>query len=262
MQKVWIVSVLVALLVAGCSSPKEEASAHAVAAHETHKSEHNFTKAHWGYEGEYDAAHWSLVNPECGTGKAQSPIDLTPKQTVPMAANHVVEFHESTHAELSHEVDNGHAIKIDPIGDEGIELLGVHYKLLQFHFHGRSEHTVEGKPYDMELHLVHQNAQGQLAVVGVLMREGAHNNALEDVLAHLEGGDLNVTVNDLLPADKTHYYHYMGSLTTPPCSENVAWYIFQEPIELDAQQIGLFRTHHANNFRPVQPLHGRVLEAK
>ena len=218
-------------------------------------------KSQWAYKpGKQGPCHWGTVYPTCKKGKAQSPINIITKKTQKMSKRHDIVIHEETHAVLSHEVDNGHAIKIIPAGDSGIELHGVHYKLMQYHFHGRSEHTVDGEPFDMVMHMVHQNKKGELAVLGVFMERGKHNKDLESLIDHLDGGDIKVAPASLLPKDLTHYYHYMGSLTTPPCSENVKWYILKDPINLDGIQLAKFRKHYTTNFRPIQRTNGRIVE--
>lgn len=213
-------------------------------------------------KGEFGPKNWGKVSKICAEGQSQSPINIITKNATMVADANALEFHESTEAVLSHEVDNGHAIKITPEDDHGISVNGEHYKLLQYHFHGKSENLIDGKQFDLEMHLVHQNAKGELAVVSVMVEEGEHNKALEGIVAHLDGGDLKVATVDLLPKDTQHYYHFMGSLTTPPCSEYVRWYVMKDTISADAKQIAAFRTHHKDNFRPVQPLNGRYIEGK
>jgi carbonic anhydrase len=219
-------------------------------------------KAHWVYDGEMGPYNWGKINKTCAEGKSQSPINIITKDTVAFNTSNALEFHESTQAVLSHEVDNGHAIKITPDDDHGITIKGEHYKLLQFHFHGRSENLINGRQYDMEMHLVHQNAKGELAVVAVMIEEGKHNTVFNNVVDHINGGDLNVVTASLLPNDTEHYYHFMGSLTTPPCSENVKWYVMKEAIQLDKKQIISFRVHHNYNYRPIQDLNGRQIQSK
>ena len=148
-----------------------------------------------------------------------------------------------------------------------IELDGEHYDLLQFHFHGPSEHTVNGKPTPMEVHLVHKNTQGGFAVVGVMMTAGKEHAAIKKVWSSMPdkvGSKVNnekVFVNgtELLP-DSRSYYHYSGSLTTPPCSEGVRWYVMQAPIEVSKDQIAKFKSVIEFNARPVQGLNGRKVQ--
>lgn len=232
---------------AGCTDPQ--------AIRDKHK------RAHWVYDGDMGPYHWGRISATCANGKNQSPINIITKDTIELDIENVLEFHESCKAVLSHEVDNGHAIKITPEDNHGISINGIHYKLLQFHFHGRSENQIDGKQYDMEMHLVHQNSKGELAVVAVMIEEGKHNPVFDNVIEHINGGDLNVATAKLLPEDTAHYYHFIGSLTTPPCSENVKWYVLKDTLELDKKQIIAFRVHHNYNYRPLQDLNGRQIQS-
>ncbi|MEM7589216.1 MAG: carbonic anhydrase family protein [Myxococcota bacterium] len=147
-----------------------------------------------------------------------------------------------------------------------IEVGGEQYKLLQFHFHTASEHRVQGETYPMEIHLVHQNKQGKLLVVGVLVRQGQPHLALVELFKQLpeqvgdEGPSLSFNVRDLLP-QKQGYFHYQGSLTTPPCTQDVQWYVMTEPVMADQLQIAklLQSIGGKPNNRPVQPLNGRTV---
>mgnify|MGYP003958841781 FL=1 len=222
---------------------------------------HKTHTAHWEYNGELGPESWGKASAICTQGQEQSPVNIISDSASALKASNTLDFHEATKATIAHEVDNGHAIKITPEGDHGVSVRGVHYKLLQFHFHGKSENRIDGKQFDMEMHLVHQNAEGQLLVVAVMIEEGVHNSALEGVLSHLDGGDIEETMTDILPKDTSHYYHFKGSLTTPPCSENVLWYVLKNTITIDNQQLASFRSHHKENFRPIQALNARHVEA-
>ena len=143
---------------------------------------------------------------------------------------------------------------------------GVAYRLDQYHFHSPSEHTVDGKHFPMEMHLVHKSADGKLAVVGVFIAEGAHNRAFDPVWANLPAQKgvethypaVKVDVDALLPAARTSY-RYDGSLTTPPCSEGVSWIVMTTPIELSSEQVAAFTRLIKDNNRPVQKLNGRTI---
>lgn len=220
-------------------------------------------EVHWGYEGENGPEHWGEISPEyaaCSEGREQAPIDI-PAGT-PTNAGDIVFNYQPTALDI---VNNGHAIQVNY--DEGsfMEVEGKKYNLLQFHFHALSEHTVGGKHYDMEGHLVHQSEDGESAVVGILMSRGAENAAFEPVWGHMpaEEGEPEtiegVTVNaiDLLPADKS-YYRYDGSLTTPPCTEGFKWFELATPVELSEAQMSAFEVIYDYNYRPVQPFNDRV----
>lgn len=217
--------------------------------------------ADWGYGGKTGPAHWGDEFPLCGTGKAQAPIDLKG----PFAkATHTIqpEYKEGA----LKVVNNGHTIQVNV--DPGSKLVvdGESFDLLQFHFHRPSEEKIAGKPMAMVVHLVHRSQAGKLAVLGVLLKEGAENPALKTVWAHApkkEGPEVVVpgaTINPaaLVPAD-LHYYSFEGSLTTPPCTEGVTFYILKTPATISRAQVREFP--FKLNARPVQPLNGRKVVA-
>jgi len=214
---------------------------------------------HWDYS-ENGPAHWSEFSKTCGTGHSQSPINIIPGKTVAMNHQYELSMHEDINTTAS-VIDNGHSIKVTPKTGGTIKLNGEEFKLLQFHFHGKSEHTVDGKRYDMVAHMVHQNTKTrQLAVVAVFFKEGAEDPFLNNVINNV-GGEIKVNPQDLLPEDTSHYFHYVGSLTTPPCSENVQWYLLKEPVEAFKKQIKAFREYYVDNERPVQALYERHVES-
>jgi len=161
-------------------------------------------------------------------------------------------------------VNNGHTIQVDMQGDNALIVRGSRYRLLQFHFHTPSEEQINYKRAAMVAHLVHKNDEGQLAVVAVLLEQGTANAFIDKVWTYmpLDAGDrvrmpleiLNVT--ELLPTDQ-RYYQFMGSLTTPPCTEGVLWMVLKQPVSLSKAQYKLFSQLYPNNARPVQPVNGR-----
>jgi len=162
-------------------------------------------------------------------------------------------------------VYNGHTIEEKDQDGGSITIGGRTFSLQQFHFHSPSEHTVDAKSYAMEMHLVHKNEAGQVAVVGVFIKVGKENRAFSPLWTYLpkeENKRLTyegkVDVLSMLPKEK-RYYHYMGSFTTPPCTEGVYWYVLKEPVELSKIQIDKFRSIISGNNRPVQPLNGRKI---
>ena len=155
----------------------------------------------------------------CSNGREQSPIDLTGAEQ--RALSEIGFDYAPSPVSIQ---NNGHTIQVDCRAGSGIVLDGTRYGLVQFHFHHRSEHTVDGADFPLELHLVHADANGALAVVGVFLEEGAANEALAPVWRHLpaEAGPAalvegTVDANALLP-DRRTTWRYRGSLTTPPCS--------------------------------------------
>ena len=221
-------------------------------------------KAHWGYSGNQGPKNWGNLSTAyvlCKDGQMQSPVDISQTQSAGMA-----ELKLDYLATPLSIVNNGHTIQVNY--RPGSHLVsGQHsYKLLQFHFHTPSENTTNGRPYAMEMHLVHRDAEGQLGVVAVFFKEGGSNIALQEIWNHLPK-DVNkethidgivVNAHDLLPRSQD-YYRFVGSLTTPPCSEGVQWYVFKEPVEASRQQIQAFSALIGNNARPVQPVGHRLV---
>lgn len=219
---------------------------------------------HWGYTGVAGPEHWGDLDPRfasCKGGKQQSPVDLTGFVHSELRA---IDFHYRPGG--SDESNNGHTIQIDYDPGSTITLDGHDYELKQFHFHAPSENHFNGKAFPMEAHLVHADADGNLAVVAVMFEEGAENSALVNpwraipqhvgTRVHLA---IKASADDLLP-EARNYYRFDGSLTTPPCTEGVLWLVMTDPVTASAEQIDTFAQvmGHPNN-RPVQPLNARVI---
>ncbi|MBF0337645.1 MAG: carbonic anhydrase [Nitrospirae bacterium] len=221
--------------------------------------------AHWSYEGKEGPEHWGDISKSyevCKTGKSQSPIDL-PKEL--KTSTKSIGFNYRTGPIKT--LNNGHTIQVNVSPGSTVTVDGKKYNLLQFHFHSPSEHVVGGTPYEMEVHLVHKNDKGELAVVGVFMKEGKENPLVKAIWANLpdkvgeEKAVKGFTINpaDLLPADYT-LYRYSGSLTTPPCSEKVSWNVLKANIEVSKEQTEKFLSIVGRNARPVQPVNERTIE--
>ena len=219
-------------------------------------------KADWGY-GEADGpAMWASLDPSYALareGRSQSPIDLSSA-----AAEGGVPFAVDYAMSKINLVYNGHTV--EEMEDKGSFLTvgNQRYELAQFHFHAPSEHTVDGKHAAMEMHLVHKNEAGDVAVLGVLIEEGdVDNPAFADVWRYLPSDEMRATTSEMkiqptamLPADRSAY-EYVGSFTTPPCTEGVKWIVLRTPALLSSNQIDAFRAIISGNNRPTQPLHGR-----
>lgn len=222
---------------------------------------------HWSYEGKTGSAHWAEVDEEfktCKLGKTQSPINIETKKVEKTALKPIAFAYTPSPAEV---VNTGHTIQVNLPSGGAATMDGTEYKLLQFHFHTPSEEKVNGKAFPLVAHAVHKSADGKLSVVGVLFKVGKENQTLKPVFSSLPGkeGDKKtlesgVNVANLLPADKG-YYAFMGSLTTPPCSEDVHWQVLKTPVEISASQLAAFRNLYKMNARPVQPLNGRTVQA-
>lgn len=218
----------------------------------------------WGYSGATGPDHWSEVSATCGLGKTQSPIDIVHPEKKNMPA---IQF--AYHASPLAVINNGHTIQVNYAPGSTIGVDGKTYELVQFHFHHLSETAIDGHHTPMELHLVHKDKDGNLAVVAVLLKEGHPNQTVSTVWSNLppeEGKEyapqhLEIEAVHLLPANHS-YYTFPGSLTTPPCSENVTWLVLTKPMTLSKEQIEKFAAIYPDNARPVQPLNGRsVLES-
>ena len=220
--------------------------------------------AHWSYAGPTGATKWGDMQADfatCKLGKKQSPIDIKGARKGDLPA---IGFNYSqSNAEV---VNNGHTIQVNLTSGGDVKVASGGYKLLQFHFHTPSEEKVNGKAYPLVAHLVHKSDAGKLAVVAVLFKEGQRNGVLEKVFAAMpaqEDGKADLAggmnVSNLLPT-KRAYWAFEGSLTTPPCSEEVQWHVLKEPVQISKEQIAAFKKLYPMNARPVQPLNGRTLQ--
>ena len=218
----------------------------------------------WAYEGEAGPQAWGKLKMDfnaCAVGKRQSPINIEDGATLQGPAEPIQFSYLPSNAAV---VNNGHTIQVDVQGENSITVRGSSYRLLQFHFHTPSEEQINFKRYPMVAHLVHKNAEGQLAIVAVLLEQGTANALIDRVWTYmpLDANDrvrmpaeaLNLA--DLLPKDQ-RYYQFMGSLTTPPCTEGVLWLVMKQPVPVSKAQLRLFTQLYPNNARPVQPLNGR-----
>lgn len=220
--------------------------------------------ADWGYGGAADPAAWARLAPEfaaCAHGRRQSPIDIHDGIKVDLEP---IQFGYQPGA--FRVIDNGHTVQVNVAPGNAIEVGGRRYELVQFHFHRPSEERVDGKQYDMVVHLVHRDAEGRLAVVAVLLQSGGAHAAVQAVWNNLplEKGEEVVARGTLdpallLPASRG-YYTYMGSLTTPPCSEGVLWLVMKQPVPVSPEQIGIFARLYPMNARPVQPAGERLIK--
>jgi carbonic anhydrase len=225
--------------------------------HETHE---------WDYGSEHGPLHWGDVKAEyasCKTGHRQSPIDIQNAETADLPA---IEFdYKPSSLRI---IDNGHTIMASFDAGSSIRVGTVQYQLKQLHFHRPSENTIHGTASDMEVHLVHADADGHLAVVAVLLEHGKENRLVRELWKHIpnEKGKeaihkaVKINAAELLPADRG-YYTFEGSLTTPPCSEGVAWFVLKQPVPISTDEVARFTKLYPHNARPDQPIHDRVVRA-
>ena len=224
-------------------------------------------KHHWTYSGDTGPAKWAALESEysvCGLGKLQSPIDI--RDGVAKKADLPAITFDYKPSPLAI-VDNGHTIQVNYAPGSFITAEGKRYELVQFHFHKPSEEKINGKSVDMVAHLVHKNADGKLAVVAVLLKTGQSNKLVEALWKNLprqkekETAVEAVQVNaaDLLPSKTGAYYTFTGSLTTPPCSEGVTWFVLKSPTSVSKNEVARFAKLYPMNARPAQPLNGREI---
>jgi len=222
---------------------------------------------HWGYAGDIGPDHWAELAPDnklCAVGTRQSPIDI--REGIAVELEKISFDYRASSFSVQ---DNGHTIQVNVAAGNGLTVMGRRYELVQFHFHRPSEERVNGKQFDMVAHLVHKDAQGKLAVVAVLLERGPDNKPqplIQTIWANLplEKGEalpaqVQIDLNQLLPIERS-YYTYMGSLTTPPCSEGVLWMVMRQPVAASAQQLGIFAKLYPMNARPLQAGSGRLIK--
>src|ERR1700741_2102332 len=221
---------------------------------------------HWAYKGADGPNEWGNLDSSyamCSLGRTQSPIDIKEAKKADLAP---LKFDYK--AVPLNIIDNGHTIQVNYAPGSTLTVGDKTYALKQFHFHHPSEEHVNGHGYDMVAHLVHADADGHLAVVAVFLKKGKANPFMDLVWKNLpteKAVDVSgVTLNakDLLPVEH-EYYTFSGSLTTPPCSEGVTWYVMKNPVALSEAQVAVFAKLYPRNARPIQPGNGReILETQ
>ncbi len=220
--------------------------------------------AHWAYSGEVGPQAWGGLRPEfikCGNGSRQSPIDIRAGIAVELES-----VHFDYRASAFRVIDNGHTVQVNLATGNAINLGGRRFELLQFHFHRPSEERIDGRQFDMVAHLVHKDGEGRLLVVAVLLDRGSVQPLVQAVWNNLPleknveaPANTVIDLNHLLPPDRG-YYTYMGSLTTPPCSEGVQWVVMRQPVTVSAEQIAIFSRLYPMNARPVQQAADRLIK--
>ena len=218
----------------------------------------------WAYKGADRPEYWYTLSKSfttCKMGDDQSPIDF------PIVKNNFSPKLSFDYLQSKlNIINNGHTI--EALYDEGsfITFAGSRYQVKQFHFHVHSEHAIQKKHADMEMHIVHQSPAGHYAVVAVLFNITDKDNVdLQPIWNNLptlhstkRDGAIRVYLEKLLPKSKAAYY-YSGSLTTPPCSQNISWFVLKNPLTLSKSQLQIFLHLIGPNARPTRPLNGRPL---
>ncbi|GAC1415727.1 MAG: hypothetical protein NVSMB6_18090 [Burkholderiaceae bacterium] len=221
-------------------------------------------ETHWSYGGEGGPVRWGEMNPEwakCATGNRQSPIDIRSGIKVDLEA---IGFDYKPSAFSI--IDNGHTIQVNLGAGNNITVAGRTYELAQFHFHRPSEERINGRAFDMVAHLVHRDASGKLAVVAVLIDRGAARGLVQTIWNNLplEKNETvapagTIDMNTILPAQR-EYFTYMGSLTTPPCTEGVLWIVMKQPVSVSQEQLDIFGRLYQMNARPIQGTSDRLIK--
>ena len=222
----------------------------------------------WDYDGARGSEHWGDLDPAYAAcrGKEQSPIDIEDTQKTSLPP---LRF-EYQGGPLKYVINNGHTIRVNYYAPGSGDFLIVgdrRYELIQFHFHHPSEEYIHGKRFDMVLHLIHEARDGAAADVAILLKMGGANRTIRQIWEHMprkEGQNMpsGIKINpaDLLPRDTASYYTYTGSVTAPPCTEGVTWFVLKTPVTISAQQIKAFAELYPADVRPVQPLNGRAVK--
>jgi len=248
---------------AGCAVCSSPIRAMAAAAGDGHAAA-SARPPHWSHEDEAGPARWGELAPDfkaCQLGVEQTPIDLRTPITAELGKAVDVAYQSRRFRILN----NGHTIQVNVEPGSHCVIGGEQYELLQYHFHHPSEHLLAGKGFDLECHFVHRAASGKLAVLGVFVTPGADNATLKPIFDAMptEESRERYVATPLNPADLlprgNGFFRYMGSLTTPPCSEGPTWTVFKNAIEASPAQIRQFAALFPNNARPVQELHRRFL---
>jgi carbonic anhydrase len=218
----------------------------------------------WSYEGETGPANWSRINPDwasCSSGTRQSPIDI--RDGLKLDLEPIVFDYQPSSFTV---VDNGHTVEVALGAGNFITIMNRRYELQQFHFHRPSEERINGKGFDMSVHLVHKDGAGRQAVLALLLERGTAQSAIQMVWNNLplEKNDIIrptmlLDASDLLPAQR-EYFIYMGSMATPPCSEGVLWMVMKQPVQAAPAQMALFSRLYPYNVRPIQSSSGRIIK--
>jgi carbonic anhydrase len=219
---------------------------------------------HWSYEGEGGPAAWGRLRGDyaaCNTGKRQSPIDI--REGIRVNLEGIKFDYKPTQFRI---IDNGHTVEVSVGAGLGLTIMGKRHELLQFHFHRPSEERVNGRAYDMSVHLVHKSDEGQLAVVAVLLEKGSEHPLIQTLWNNLPleqnievAPEEAIDLNNLLPENRV-YWTYMGSLTTPPCTEGVLWMVLKQPVQVAPEQVAIFSRVFRSNARPLQAVNGRLIK--
>lgn len=262
-----IFAMFLVVWVTGCSPPSATSSTTNTSAPAANNVAVVQKTPYWSYEGDQGPKHWGELEKDfvaCSNGQEQSPVNIERTRLEASQTQQSMQVHY-TNTKVSI-LNDGHTVQINAASPSNYIILdGTKFTLKQFHFHHPSEHQIDGKNAEMELHFVHQSDHGSTAVLGVLIQNGKENKAFSPIWSKLPKDvskeaalEKEINLAALLPKD-LHSVRYNGSLTTPPCTEHVNWTVLEKPVEMSAEQISQFATIFPDNHRPVQQLGARKL---
>ncbi|UOQ45969.1 carbonic anhydrase family protein [Halobacillus salinarum] len=261
----YCLTVLLSFSLGACSINTEQISE---TSERQRKEREDSKHAQWSYKGKTGPDNWGKTNPvnaACANGDKQSPINVNFSQVhkTSKKKNVQIQYEPSSVSILN----NGHTVQADPSKENNTLIMnGKKYTLDQFHFHTPSEHKYNGSHYDMEMHFVHKDSKGKIAVLGVMIKKGKTNKNLSPVWESLPDNKTSeavpikeqINLQNVLP-EEMNFLYYNGSLTTPPCTEGVKWILLKQPIEISDKQLLKFQKIFSDNHRPVEPLNGREI---
>ena len=259
---------LITLAIFSCKQNTENNTHNTTTNQEKNETTHQEENVHWTYEGETGPAHWAEIEKQSDCdGTKQSPINIINIEADTDTSLKSIDIYYANNVKIHDVTNNGHTIQYDFDQGDYIMLDDSKYELKQIHFHEASEHTINGIRYPLEMHMVHVNQENKIAVLGVMAQEGESSEPftfLENYLPVKPGEtkviNTNFDLNLNLPANKA-YYTYKGSLTTPPCTQGVRWYIFKTPITISLDQVKQLQDlMPINNYREEQSLNGRIVK--
>jgi carbonic anhydrase len=247
------------------SDAEKEASDKGDKGEKAEKGDKPVQPVRWTYAGPTGAVNWHKLSPDyalCGHGQRQSPIDI--KDGIRVTLDGIKFDYKPSALKV---LNNGHTVQVAYDPGSSITVGGTTFELINFHFHRPAEERVNGRPFDMVAHLVHKSKDGAIAEVAVLMMAGDENPFIKNLWNHLpldvgmEEAPAGVTIDvmQLLPKIRG-YFTYMGSMTTPPCSEGVRWIVMRTPVQVSRAQVNVFGRLYENNARPIQPAHARLVK--
>ena len=260
--------ILIVLAIFSCKNKIENKATDSTVNEDEHEIVHQKEHKHWTYEGETGPEHWIEIEKESDCdGKRQSPINIIDVNAIDDASLKPIDIHYSANVKIHEITNNGHSIQYNFEKGDFIILNDNEYRLKQIHFHEPSEHTINGIRYPLEMHLVHVSKDNKIAVLAIMAQEGESSEPftfLEKFLPINTGTtkliDTDFDLNQNLPKDMG-YYTYSGSLTTPPCTQNVTWFVFKTPITISLDQVTqLQKLMPLNNYRDEQPINGRTIK--